>query len=428
MTLTVPAGAATYTVRPKDVAGNETAAVGSVAATATSGGPLPTAIGWHPGDSVSNWRDSGHLNNQVTRFGEYDQTQFAANCNIKGAHYLAPWAQLEGPTHGSYASGFALIHAEINHLKALSCPKWLILQVFDELNYSITQSMSGQASYYPAYLNTAGCLAQGVEGGGGGGGVITHVADWNPTCRSYVLDLIAAYGAEFNGEPYFEAFAYPYERIVQTCCQLNGYSAAAYDSATRVIAQAMRTAFPNKIVFMTLNWYTGDATQFSSLVAYLASIGVGWGPGDMIYVAGASSPTFYYQTIDKLTVGALGGPDYRGVVPLMWRYEATELGYTGNGDSQRGYTGAEIYNYVNNSIHANYLINERNIFIGGNASRWYNCDPDGVYNRACSQTSNPGGLLIRINTPTPLTHLACPTNFDTLFGNGSAGSGCNTGY
>lgn len=385
--------------------------------------PSGGAKKWHPGHYMQTWRNSSYLFSpdyataQKVRFADYDS--IASNANIKGVRTYYMWSMLEGATHGDYAAGFALLHAEINKVKGLAQPKRLVVIVMDSANYSICNSQACQNNFFPSYFVAAGCVGASTSNG-----IQTKIKSWDPVCRGYLTDMMKAYGAEFDREPFLEGFMFPYETIMPP--DTPGYSADAYDKGMKEIILAMSKAFPTTNLGMTLNYFI-DPAHTASLAAYAASIGVGWGDGDTCNGADTQGGTWGHQ----VTIGLMGGHDYRGEVPLMWGVEASELGYgvvcgplsPSPDNPPSGYSAKQVYAVTNDQIHTNFMYWEHNIFIGANSQRWYNCDPDGAAN--CAQTSNPGGILTLINT-TPLTHTACPTVYDKLYGNGAAGSGCNT--
>jgi hypothetical protein len=380
---------------------------------------------WHPGHYMQTWRNSSYLFSpsfaaaQAVRFGDYNQ--IASNANIKGVRVYYMWSMLEGATHGDYKAGFAMLHAELDKLKGLAQPKRLVIQVFDSGNYSVCKSQACQNNFFPDYVEAAGCLGASTSNG-----LQTKLKSWDATCRGYLIDMINAYGAEFDREPYFEVFMFPYETAMPPGTP--GLTASGYDKGMREILLAMSRAFPTTNVGMTLNWFI-DTAHTASLASYAASIGIGWGDVDTCNRLDNGNGDWGH----KATIGLIGGHDYRGEVPLMWGVEASELGYNAvcgstpsNGSTPPdGYSAAQIYAVTNDEIHTNYMYWDRNVFVGANSNRWYNCDPDGATNRTCSQTKNPGGILTLINSK-PLTHTACPTMYDKLYGNGSPGSGCNT--
>jgi hypothetical protein len=330
-----------------------------------------------------------------------------------------PWSQLEA-TQGDYTAGIALLRAEIDHLKAYAPPKRLLLAVFDEPNYSICRDQQCQANFFPPYVQ-ASCLAFSTSN------YVTKLKHWQPTCRQYYINLINALGAAFDGEPFFEGILLTYESIVENPDQQDGYSNAACDDGFRAIMSAAAAAFPrSNVSFGGANWYCDgtDTPLMQSAAAYAASIGVGWGSGDTF-------PGYSQDGVpgDGIYTGHIGGVDYRGVIPDFQKYEDTELGYQTNGLSQRGYTGDELYDYTNNTMQSQYMLHERDRGVGFDNSRWYACgnndSPDMTNFYDFCGGPAPGGLLNVVNND-PLTHTSCPTRYDELFGDGTAGSGCDS--
>jgi hypothetical protein len=179
-----------------------------------------------------------------------------------------------------------------------------------------------------------------------------------------------------------------------------------------------------------MNWgqnYT--EAQVATLFTLMKANGVGVGDSDACpmrpdgtYTTDGSFPV--YIDADNLIAG-YGGydtnhkpavhTDQRGKMFIWGSVETSELGYNavcGN----PGMTGLPVagygalFNFWNDGIRASHVIVEKNTYIGTDAQRWKNA-PNSLYDMVMNH---------------PLTHTACPSDYDTQFGNGTAGSGCNT--
>jgi hypothetical protein len=384
-------------------------------------------VKWHPGYYLQNDRNATALKTQSVRFAMYDGSTVANNSHLTGVLYLAPWSQLEGATHGDYAAGFALIHAEINKLKGLAQPKRLIVMLFDEVNYSICGGQTCQDGYYPVYLKNAGCLVFGSGVWDVGSG-INRFKRWNTTCQGYEADMLNAYGAEFDGEAYFEGWALTYETEVQGTIQTNGgFTEPAWDTGLAASATTARAAFPHSNIFFSgVNFAPqgGNAT-INAWFSTWSGLGVGWGNGDTCNYAGTEAGIYYPS--DNITAGRqqVGGNwtanqsnDYRGQIPYVGKVETSELGensvcgspgYTGLRPSPNPSGYGSVFDHWDTVMHASHGLVEHNTWAGTSVQQW---------------TNVANSLLDMVNTH-PITHTSCPTIYNTKYGNGTAGSGCN---
>jgi hypothetical protein len=97
---------------------------------------------------------------------------------------------------------------------------------------------------------------------------------------------------------------------------------------------------------------------------------------------------------DGYITGAVGGRDYRALVPIVCSVEESEMGYGSVGRSG-GYTAVEIYNYVNTVMRASHML-------------WtYNLCPSPP---ATAAQKWPTGILPVING-SPLTYTQRRTNW-----------------
>lgn len=370
------AGAHTYTVQATDVAGN----AGAQSATSNSV-TVPASAAqkkWHPGHYMSTLRSE---NTQSTRFTKYDSID--ASTNVKGSAVFFRWSQLEGATtgqRGDYTAGITLVRSEINKLKSATVPKRLILVFFEQ----VPSGTCPASAYFPAYLNTAGKLVQTSNK--------CLWKRWDSEAMGWFIDMVNAYAAAFDDEPYVE-IARPFQETTiswGTTTPSADFSEAAYDAQLRRLALAMSTAWKKTNVWIPLNWGV-STTRLQGLISYFSSIGVGTGNPDICPSCG--------QTVDLIAIGTSGGHDYRGEMPLMMHVEVSELGYNAVGPNG-GFTSSQIFTYADGTQRSNYIIWDYNT-ITGNANQQWN---------------GASGELATINA-NPVSHTTCPSIYT---------QGCNT--
>jgi len=426
------------------IAGAVCVAAAATPGTPSSATPLPSgpaskgAKKWHPGYYLSTDRNNGALQNQSVRFQQYDGSDVANNAQLVGMFNIFRWDQLEG-AHGDYSNGIALIRAEIAHLKALPQPKRLIAMIMEEPNDSICHGFSCQTAFFPAYLNNAGCVDYEGDAFANGSNLgLTRFKIWVPTCRQYFIDLLNGPGAALDSEPYLEALGLNYETAHTAAFVKNGANDSTLTAAFSAVSTAAAAAFPHTNLFWSPNYSISN--NFDVLAGWMAdwkSKGIGWGNGDSC-PRGDWGPSPFFNNgempvaiwADNVTAGygdknntrswhAGQYPDHRGSAFLIWKVETSELGFnsvcggpgvTGMPLSPSSNSYGSLYPFWN-TMQASHGIVEHNTFVGINEQRWSVGTPNSLWD------------LVQNH---PLKHTACPTSYDTLFGNGSAGSGCNT--
>jgi hypothetical protein len=408
-----------------------------VAATVSPGVPSPPttppppsppatkgAKKWHPGYYPTVARPPSNLT-QSQRFAIYDS--YGSASYIAGWHTMVRWSDLEGATPGDYAAGDAWLRAEIAHLKAEPMPKRFILQLNDE-NYR------GNDSWYPAYVVNAGCtLPQTFPDGNS----IDYFRWWVPVCAGYMANLVSHLGALLDSEPYFEAYVFDYEQAHTNATIANqngsGFDRTRFFNGVTTVVQAGAAAFPHTNLAWRANWgiafHEADVVQ---LLGVMKTNHVGWGDQDACaqnpttreYFSDGSLPS--YIDADNL-FGGYGGfdtghtagqyTDQRGKMFAFFGVESSELGYNSVCGSPGG-TGMfynsgyfSLYNWWNDSMHASHVNLDMNMETGIPQQRW---------------SVGTKSSLWDMVTNHPLTHTACPTDYDNDLGNGTPGSGCNT--
>lgn len=322
-------------------------------------------VKWTPGHYMQMLRNN---DSQATRFGYYDD--IASNTAIVGVVVPFRWSQLEGSTHGDYSAGIGAVRAEIDKLKGLTVPKRMILKIID---FHYTATNPATSSYFPEYVRNAGGTYQGTNGVGW--------RRWNATMMGYYIDMIEAYAAEFESEPYFEGITL----LKETAPAFGGspppdYTPAAYVTQVKRLALEAKQAFPTTNVVMQVNYFISQSTT-NDLIAYLSTVAVGVGGPDVL----PDTNIWAYNTIQGNSVG--GNHDYRGELPILYSIENSELG-----GSLGTYTPQQLYDFANNVLHASHLYWDRNTFAGGAEQQWET------------------GILPFINNPAnALTHTSLPS-------------------
>lgn len=412
-------GTDTLTVTAVDADGNESDVAASVSASAST--PSISGIKWHPGHygffHVSPGQTSGSTW-QNARFAAYDTT--ANNADIVGWKFELAYKDLE-PAYGDRSAGIALLQAELAHLKNLAEPKRLVLMVYD-VNY-FGKNSSHQLALFPQWFIDAGCVVTSTSPQSS-----SMWKKWDATCRGYWLDTMAAYAAVFDDDPYLEVIQPFYEEPVWVPDSANnGFTYSGRYSGIKALAAGMRTYFENTQVFIQVNnLYTngGDfVADTRNLYDYLETIGVAPTKGDLciptVPVYGADPAGCSYMS-DYVFVGTNGGRDFRGVLAAPFSTESSEFGWNSVGPSQ-GYTSAQAFTYMNGTYHASYIF--------WDYSGPPNCVTDGQPKpcaNANQRWNGTSGHLDTIAANPTLTYTDCPTSYDDIFGDGSAGSGCDT--
>lgn len=308
--------------------------------------PLPAENGkkWHPGHYMKILRGP-HDKNQSVRFRYYDE--IANETALEGVCVPFHWGTLEGATQGDYASGFALVRAEIDKLKSLAVPKRMILKIEDLAFRNHGDDYSNSA--IPQYIHDAGYVFKT--------NFAVNWRKWIPAAMDNYIALVEAIGAEFDDEPYFEGIILGRE----TAPNWGGstpppdYNNEDYDAQYRRLAAAASIAFERANVWQPIN-YLGSQTITDNNIAYVSTIGVGSGHPDIFLSGGVWA--------DKTIQGISGGVDYRGVIPIYASVEATSLGIWAD------HTVEEVYNYANDNLRASHMLWDRNHFAGDASQQW----------------------------------------------------------
>jgi hypothetical protein len=312
------------------------------------------AVKWHPGHYMQLLRN-GLNQKQSNRFNEYDL--IANNDNFVGVFTPWRWSQLEGATQGDYSTGIQRVKEDIAYLKSLNSPKRFILKIVD-FDYANVENQPKQSLSFPYYLRQQNLVYQGKNAVGW--------CRWNETAMGYYIDMLKAYAAEFDDEPYFEGIIL-YKETAPTrgggspC----GYSHEAYYNQTVRMVKEVAEAFPKTNVLLAHN-YLGNQTWSDRLVEQLAAARAGISGPDVLPTSCAHgnaglNGTWGYRSLR----GDDSGVDYRGVIPSIWSVENSEMG------SSLGYcTPDQLGEFASDSLHASHIGWDRNTFTGDSTTQW----------------------------------------------------------
>jgi hypothetical protein len=393
---------------------------------------VTSAKKWHPGPFIECCQNNSDLNNQANRFGQYDY--FQSFTQLQGVYIFYSWTQLE-TSQGNYTAGINLVKAEIAHLRNEGHPLRLIFALLDEPNSGFCQSYACQDSFFPAYLQGT-CLAH--QQFNNANNVNTVFKYWIPSCATAAANLWTALGAGLDSEAYLEVVQLGYEQQLQsgpTCC--GDFNLANYNAGILQVFQAAAAAFPHTNLRWNANWgIQGHESNLVTLIGYAKALGIGWGAQDACSINPSTFQNVYgtypiYQDAQNIFAG-YGGydsghnpgtyTDQRGKMFSSDGVETSELGYAAvcNGQGFAGYAPAasaarnagymDLYSEYNAEWNTHPIV-YYNTFTGTAVQQWSVGTTGSIWDLAINH---------------PMTHAACPTDYDTLFGTGVAGTGCNT--
>jgi hypothetical protein len=321
---------------------------------------------WHPGHYMQLMNGETDTD-QNYRFARYDE--IADNANIEGVSYAFRWSMLEGDTRGDYSAGFALLHAELDKLESLAIPKRLIIRM-NTIAYGKTCPAK---THFPSYVINNGWLFETSS---------CIIKFWEAAPTEAYIDLLNAYAAEFDDEPYFEGIYL----IRETAPGWQGrpvapdFSPSAYISNMERIVAAAGAAFEKTNAVQSLN-YLGTQNDVNEHMAYIFSRGVGHGAPDLLPEKCADRAPVQS---DISYLGLSGGvEDWRGTLPSIRSIEVTQMGLN-LGDC----TPSQLYDYGNHTIKASHILWQRNTFAGTAAQQW--------------------PAILKFIQTNPVTNTACP--------------------
>ena len=317
---------------------------GSAEVGITATGNLGVVSGkkWHPGHYMQILRSNSQTVQSV-RFGYYDL--IASETALQGVVVPFRWAQLEG-AKGDYSAGITLVQSEIDYLKALTVPKRLIIRIND---HAFGESFENT---FPAYMNTEGMLYDQ--------GFAIAWKRWNSTAMGYFIDMWEAYATEFDDEPYLESI-YLYRETATGGVNPPDYSGSGYVTQTERLVTAGAAAFTKTNVIMPVNFFVSTGAT-DDMFVHMESEQVGTGNPDTCKLPDCN------MWGDNTLRGDSGGVDYRGVIPVQYSVETSEIG-GGQIGPAGGYTPQEIYDYWT-VLQVSHGFWDRNEFAGTSEQRW----------------------------------------------------------
>lgn len=429
--------ATSVAVRAIDGANN--ASANSVAITLSPGTPAQAGQKkWNPGyymkcclDNNSTGYRGNPANGQATRFAMMD-TFGTFGPNVKGVMMPKKWVELE-PTQGDYATGIALLRADIDRAKA----NGLHYEFFfmDEPNYSWCNSQACHLNFFPQYLVDAGCV-ESHESVNYPGQWVAYFKYYIASCAQYYVNLLQAYGAAFDTEPALETVQLDYEQALELDLA-PGFTRSGYMSGVETIMQAAAAAFPHTNLVWEANWgITYVGADVAELLGYAKANLIGWADQDACDMDPDTGDAIYgtfpkYIDSDNIFAG-WGGydtdhaagqyTDQRGKMMSGFGVENSELGYNSvcrspgfvgyaaEGSALRTQGYMSLYHNWE-SLWADHPQLHYSYWIGIPEQQW----AQGVT-----------GSLWDLATNHPMTHVDCPTDYDDVLGDSSPGSGCNT--
>jgi hypothetical protein len=323
--------------------------IGAENCEAVGRGPMPKKK-WNPGHYMQ-LKNNDEMDVQANRFKLYDE--IADNKDLEGVVWKVKWSLLEGSTRGDYSDGFALIHAELDKLESLAVPKRFVLR-FESIAFGKTCPAG-----FPKYLEANGWLFQTFN---------CLFKKWNDEAVDAWIDMIEAYAAEFDDEPFFEAVYL----IKESSVGLRGaepppdFSMAAYWKNLRRIMAAGGKAFVKTNAVMSLNHAPGqDAMNAAMQYAYDQGLGHG-DPDTVPKSCWKGDPYPKKGDVAYAGMKSYGGVrDFRGDMPSLRSAEVSEMGLK-LGDCYP----SELYDHINNFIQASHMFWSHNTYAGTEGQQW----------------------------------------------------------
>lgn len=406
-----------YVVRHAAVTPPTLPAVTGAATVALSSSSLTAGASSSTSGGTRKWNPGHYMYvrpfNQATRLSYYQKPDFKNNPNIIGAMISVRWAQLESDTRGVYDNftvtnvsdeypagtyGISWLRNEYNALAAMG--KRLIVRVFD-MWYGDNQP--NRAGIFPAYLRSPTNYIYW------NGNDVTWQR-WLATPMGWYIDLFNAYGAAFDGLPYFEMISPHHETSMAS---VGGYDESADFTQMKRLVTAMRAAFPTSNVWLPVNW--SPSSHLGSMLVHLRSNLAGCGNPDTSCPAWGD---YGGMTIDKITRGAassdIAAQDFRGTMPIFGAIEGSSLGYAAAG-SLATQTAQQSYDFANGQQHISHYGWERQLdSVATYAQRWYKSgteEPGGILDVIGYPAGTYGGVAYPAKAGQPLTYTSRPPGY-----------------
>lgn len=306
-----------YTVRSEDVAGNKSGDSNAVSAVVAATPPSVT-IKWHPG----HYALPGASDSDATKLSLWDDIDSSGGW--QGGHVRYFWGELES-TLGNY--NFAKITSDRDRLASHGLKLVIQIQIAD----------------FGSGFTTLGRLAPSYLAGSEYGGGAAYLADrrilrvWDAAVVTRLIALDTALAAQFEDDATVSGFVLA-ETALGAVQGEPGYTNANFHTQLYRRISAGEVDWPTTPRFVYFNWLLGTDSDRAALGAYCASHTTGLGGPDI-------KPPELFDGMEVYT-GAIGGVDYRGVVPAC---------YANQSDSVNGWSISALYNYALNPLQTNYL-------------------------------------------------------------------------
>lgn len=265
---------------------------------------------------------------------------------IVGVRLLASWGMFE-PTQGNY--DFSKLAYFIAYAKARGLRVGLAFAI---RRYGGAIPSVPQADYrdttLPDYVISNGWAGANTDDLGGYSARLDIAA-----CASAFFAMISALGAYVRNEPYFEFFETPETSAAFAPGQ--GFSQSNWNAQWLNFVPVLRTAFPNKLVFVDCNYHS-SVTETNTLVDLCITQGVGIGGPDTM-------PQNLGTTDDHWGFMHLGGVGTR-IDPIYGPYNFGTVDSRGSIPAKAGqeviqsttFTPASIYGHAYNIYRASHMV------------------------------------------------------------------------
>jgi hypothetical protein len=308
----------------------------------------PAGIKWHPGHYV--WLDRSDIASPTTQSKHLAQIDaMGRESTIRGVQLLVLWSDLEGD-QGDYSQGFAILDKYIAELSKYE--KRLMLGVLPGIFGSRCAGLNCDLTdFWPAYIVNGSNY--GISELNNSKGVYARV--WQPATMDRYIALYQALGNRYDSYPNVEMVVAG-ETAIDIKSGVDGFSSASYEAQLKRFYVAARAAWPHTQLRLAANYLTPDSLM-EDLYAACAQVDCAIGGPDVI-------PGRAIQA-NQIFSGAIGGIDYRGVLPWIAEIQSPELG--GNHGT---FTAQQLYTDAMTNMQASYYVWYQNGWLGGPAQRW----------------------------------------------------------
>ena len=318
-------------------------------------------IKWHPGHYMLVFRGESLdavLSSRIPAVCRED--------SLQGLQYRIQWYDME-QSQGVYTFG------DIDRIYSAlaACGKRLVLQVM-----AVEFGTTDPTGIVPPYLLKESAYSGGVAKTNTG-----YIARlWEAPTMDRFISLLKALGARYDSKPNFEGVV-----VAETATSGvgDGYTAEDWISQLKRAVPAMVAAWPTTNVIVFNNFIQGSSdAQFNDFVKFLVANRASLGGPDVL------PPPHNGSKSERVLRGELGGPDLRGMLPVMFAVQTPELG-----GKEGTFSPRELYDHCVKTNRCSHMFWIRNTISGGSAQQW------------------DTGILPFIRQ-TPTTNQNCPSNYE----------------